>query len=184
MRALVALFFCGVALVPCAEAANVSEKFDLLVSHSPFGKADSASGLAPAATNPLEFRAVLEEPRYRLFSLFETSRHRSAWVEIGKPEEGIVVKEFDEGKLTIEVEYLGKLLTLPLKGAIPQRRVLVTAPTAPPITTETTDPEYHDRPFRIGHVLEEVEIRHAVRAQASVSPEATVPPGELPPSNE
>lgn len=175
-RAFSAVLVLMSALAPVAGAAGVPEKYQRLLSDSPFAIAGKNSATAPAVANLLEFHAVLEENGYCLFSLFETVPHHSSWIEMNAPKNGITVKEYNATTLTLQVDYQGKSLTLPLKGGRPVSAKLTTVPPLPAAVPEANETEYHDRPFRIGHVAEEVEIRRAVRQPAGSPTDAPAPP--------
>ncbi len=151
-------------------ASNVPAQFSYLANHSPFGLSGASSpGRAPLA-DPLEFRAVLEENGKHYFSVLETNSQRSTWVELNNSANGISVKNYSPTENTVSVEYRGLSLVLPLKGG---RISLVSAadvtPPSLPQPASKADQEYGDQPFRIGHVVEEMQLREAVRQKTPLS---------------
>jgi hypothetical protein len=146
-----------------AMAGNVPNAFNGLLDNSPFGR--SVSPVAVEKTgDPIEFRAVSEENNTRYFSLFDVTARRSIWLVLNSTVSEITAREYDPATMAISVEYRGKTLSLPLKGAKGQTSPATAEVTrqSPTIPIET---KYGDRPFRIGHVHEEAEIRQAVRQE-------------------
>jgi hypothetical protein len=154
-------------LLPFANATTVSKQFSGLLSNSPFGKPAVDPADTSVIVDKLEFRAVLEEKNGRYFSFFEVSPKRSTWVGMNERVNEILVREYDAGKMTIRVDYHGESLTLPLKGGKRLAWTAASTPTPAPRAAPAEDSSYHDRPFRIGHVSEEMEIRDAVRQRAT-----------------
>ena len=160
-RPLIALLLGLAALQAPAFAANNPNAIEELLRHSPFGSADINSAAIAAVNEPLEFRAVLEEHGQKFFSIYETGTRRSTWVDMKIPPEGLKVEAYDDTQECLTVRYQGKSLMLHLMGSSTKVRAapaqLAQGPTA------QAGNEYHDKPFRIGHVAEETEIRRAMR---------------------
>lgn len=169
MKSIPGLLFFLLVLSPLARAFNAQGKIKALLDHSPF--ANQAPPLTSVSKDSLEFRAVLEERHRLIFSLFEITKHHSAWLELNEPVNGITASEYDDATQSLKVQYQGKTMTLTLKGAAMRDKIVSTMP--PPVDLAATETEsvYHDEPFRIGHVAEEIEIRSVLR-------QPTMPPAE------
>ena len=154
-----------------AAGSTLPAQLSGLVQRSPFGTAAVAPSSTVAASDPLEFRAILEEEGRHYFSLFEPASKRSIWVGLNDPQDEISVKRYSPEENTVRVDYHGSPLTLSLKGA-PKRfptASMMASPSSTSSASETTN-EYDDQPFRIGHVAEELEIREAVRQKKLKAP--------------
>jgi hypothetical protein len=162
-RASLTVILCLGFLSPLATAVNLRPAFSGLLDNSPFGRSASPVTMEKAA-DPIEFRAVLDENNIRYFSLFDGTARRSIWLVLNSTVNEITAREYNPATMTISVEYRGKPLSLPLKGAKGQMWT-ARVESAPRSRTAPTEMEYGDRPFRIGHVLEEAEIRQAVRQE-------------------
>ncbi len=163
-----------------ADAVTAPAKVDLsgLVNNSPFGTLRSEDGGHNAATEPFEFRAILEEDNNKfLFSIYETATRRSNWVELNDPVNGFSVKSYDVGKQAIAVDYQGKALTLAIKQApaatqvyqppVPQTGPVpvLQNPGNPSVQAGPTMPSANDLQ-RIQLIQEEIRRRRALRNQA------------------
>jgi len=144
-------------------SANVSKTDPLqeLLNHSPFGNPPANSQPTGPSNQPIEFRAVLEEHGKRIFSIYETTTHRSTWVELGRAQDGFKVETYDHTKQCVTVIYQGKTLSLPLTSAA--RKILPVQVAELPKAEIQEAAEFHDQPFRIGHVADELQIRRSVR---------------------
>lgn len=176
-----------------ADAVTAPAKMDLsgLVNNSPFGTLRSGPGGNNAATEPFEFRSVLEESNNKfLFSIFETATKRSNWVELNDPLNGFSVKSYDAGKQTITVDYQGKAMTLAIKQA-PAVAQVYQAPSPQvgpvPVMQNSGNPSVQAGPAmptaidqqRIQQIQEEIRRRRALRNQAivpSVNPQGGAQP--------
>ena len=149
---------------PLAMAVESPTGFNSLRDHSPFG-GPATQAPVEKTPEPIEFRAVVDENNIQYFSFFDVTARRSIWLVLNSPAGGITAREYNPATLMISVEYQGKSLHLPLKGAIAQtwREPIKSADSKSPDSSLQT--QYGDRPFRIGHVLEEAAIRQAVRQE-------------------
>jgi len=186
-------FIIGFALFVGARlfSATSAEKMNALLTNSPFGTPKSGAGAGLAAgSEPLEFRAVLEENGSKYFSIYDPATRRSNWVEINDPVNGFSVKGYDSGKETITVDYQGKALTLGIKRAPAVAQAMPQPQPAPvpmppggvpqPGTNgqmTQAGPTVIDQQ-RIQQIQEEIRRRRALRSQSMV-------PGSIPgaPSN-
>ena len=179
---VVPLFF--IAVLRLAGAGTMAEKMSGLLSNSPFGSVRTGVAGGNASAEPLEFRSVLEENGSKLFSVYETSTHRSNWVELNDPVNGFAIKGYDAAKDNITVEYQGKTMTLALKRAPAVAQV---APQIPPpgpngavapgnFAGGPGGPTAVDQQ-RIQQIQEEIRRRRALRSQPSVpgNPSGTPP---------
>jgi hypothetical protein len=157
---------CSLALNCPGYAAQTSEKMNGLLNNSPFGLGRS-SGVANGGTNdPLEFRAVLEEDGKRYYSIYETSSHRSTWVEINETVNGFSVIGYDAAHDTVRAEFHGKSLSLPIKRAAPVAQIAAIMPGAVvPNQVNQPGPTSVDQQ-RLQQVQEEIRRRRALRQQA------------------
>lgn len=176
-RRILAAVLISTGVLPLLPAAlGTTDAFGNLQERSPFGNPENKTVAGPPSDTPLEFRGVLEDKTGIIFSLFETTSRQSAWVELNKRTNGISIKSYDAATMTITVEYHERNLTLILKGGKLTARN--THPTEMPkktaLAAPNVDEAYHDKPFRVGHVAEEMAIRRAVRVQAAESNGATV----------
>ena len=160
------------------EAASKPDAIQNLLSHPPFGSQAPNPVPAAASNQPIEFRGVLEEQGDMLFSIYETGNRRSVWVEMKKPTGEFRIEAYDEATENVTVFYQGRSLQLTLTSTSHKPRA-AKAPPAPLARIRTAEMEeaekYHDRPFRIGHVAEEMEIRLAVRRTESMAAESPQP---------
>ena len=164
-RPLIALLL-GLATGQLLNAAGDQlDTFQGLLSRSPFGTTGTNQSAMTPTDQPLEFHAVLEENGRKLFSIYERTPRRSSWVDLNQPVDGFIIREYDDAKESIAVVYQGKSLTLFLKGAKPHFQTSELAPVQKP--TNHAANEYYDKPFRLGHVLEEKMIRDAMRQDAA-----------------
>jgi hypothetical protein len=154
---------------PAVQIARASGSLQELMERSPFGGAEAGPAANPAAEQPLQFRGVIEERGKRIFSIYQISSRRSMWMDLKRQTEGIRIESYDETQEWISVLYLGKSYRLPLSGGTRKITIAHTAPPKAPEPEETN--EYHDKPFRIGHVFEENMIRQAVREPTATPPE-------------
>jgi hypothetical protein len=172
-RLLVTLLALTPSLLLADQGAR--DRFVGLMNNSPFGRPAISQPKDAAVGDPLEFRAVLEERGSRFFSIYETTARRSVWVDLHESVNGFSVRAYDEEHACVIVEYQGKTLTLPLKGAasVARNKALATPSeiARPAIKTQTSD-----QPFRIGHVADEIAIRQAVRQDAAAPSTPRVQP--------
>ena len=112
---IAATLLLGPLLHPAAGRAAPAS-LESLLQNSPFGgQAGAAAGAKVDAT--LEFRGVLVDRGEQFFSLYEASSHSSLWVGMNEPGNPFKVQSYDGAKATVNVEYQGRTLTLPLKQA-------------------------------------------------------------------
>ena len=171
-RVLQAFLFVGlIVLRPAAGVARADDRLQELLDRSPFGSRETAAETNPAAEQPLEFRGVLEERGKQIFSIYQTASHRSMWVDLKQQTDNLRIESYDDAQECISVVYQGKALRLPLTGG--SRKFKAPQSVPPKIPKPEATNEYHDRPFRIGHVFEENMIRQAVRQPATTPAEPT-----------
>ena len=156
------------ALLPLAGAANTPDLLTGLLARSPFGSTATNPASTIAVNQPLEFRAVLEEQGTQIFSIYDTATRRSTWVNLNYLTDGLRIEAYDDVHECIMVLYQGKTLRLSLTGAWPKVRTVQVK--LPQKSKAPEANEYHDKPFRIGHVAEEMEIRRLMR-QSAATPE-------------
>ena len=162
-----------VATLPCM--GDGAAPIEGLLANPPFGQAKINP--ITSATIPLEFRAVLEENGQLFFSLFETTARRSLWIKLSAQGSDISAEKYDASAGMLTVNYHGITLTLALKGSsFPNQVASPVRQNSPdkaqPVATEATiDSPYHDRPFRVGHVVEEMHIRQAMRDDTEAIPD-------------
>ena len=155
------LLVLSVAL-PEITAGELPAHFQGLLERPPFGRRSANLESDKAKPAEIEFRAASQEGGHWFFSIFEVTEKRSSWQGLNQPKADILIKSFDTENLVISVEYRGITHTLALKGSKPFPATTITRP-APTIQPPAEDETYHDHPFRIGHVAEELEVREAVR---------------------
>jgi len=97
------------------KSISAAGQLDSLLSNSPFGSAKSSGQPADTATQPLEFRGVLEENGQQIFSIYDTATKRSRWVGINAASDDFVVKSYDAGANSISLDQHGRVLALTLK---------------------------------------------------------------------
>lgn len=183
-RPLIAAWFCLLTAFSPAVASNAPDRLGGLLANSPFGT--SRTGAPGSGTSePLEFRAVLEENGNRIFSIYETATHRSSWVDLNDPVNEFSVKEYDAAHDSVTVEYQGKPLKLALKRAAP---VVSAAPVtlpgnvAPPPNRNVPVVQVQVAPQQLQQIRDEINRRRALRQQPVVpaNPAAAQPPPARP----
>ena len=183
-RPLIAASFCLLTALSPAASSNPPDRLGGLLANSPFGS--SRTGAPGSGTSePLEFRAVLEENGNRFFSIYETAAHRSNWVDLNDPVNEFSVKEYDAAHDSVTVEYQGKPLKLALKRAAP---VASTAPVtlpgniAPPSARNAQVVQVQAAPQQLQQIRDEINRRRALRQQsvAPANPAASQPPPARP----
>lgn len=83
-----------------------------LISQSPFLGAGQAASSAPVREVRLEFRGFYTMDGQTFFRVDDPTRNRGAWLVLGQPEDGILVKQHDPATETIIVESHGQTQTL------------------------------------------------------------------------
>ena len=172
-RSIILVSILCLATLPCI--ADGVAPIEGLLGNSPFGQ--PKINAVTSATIPLEFRAVLEENGHLFFSLFETPARRSLWIKLHAQGPDISAEKYDASAGMLTVNYHGSTLTLPLKGSsfvaqIVSPVIQNKSDNALPVANEAAiDSPYHDRPFRVGHVVEEMHIRQAVRDNSEAIPD-------------
>jgi hypothetical protein len=179
-RPLIAAWFCLLTFLGPAGAASSPDRLGGLLANSPFGS-PRAGAPGSGTSEPLEFRAVLEENGNRIFSIYETATHRSNWVDLNDPVNEFAVKEYDAAHDSVTVEYQGKPLKLGLKRAAP---VVAAAPAAlpgnvaPPSTQNAQVVQTPVSAQRLQQIRDEINRRRALHQQtaAPANPAASQPP--------
>lgn len=183
-RALIVISLCFVTVLQLAGADSAPDKLNGLLNNSPFGQSRANAVAGSGASDPLEFRAVLEEKGNRFFSIYDTATHRSVWVELNDPVNGFSIKGYDAGHENVTVEFHDKSMTLSLKRAAAVAQVAAPGPQMPgsgmpangvpgnamPAASNpsgiavpgTTDQQ------RIQQIQEEIRRRRALRQQSAV----------------
>ena len=163
-RPLWLLVLSGSAALYGGDTGNLARK-------SPFmPPASGAAAAAPTENSPLELRGVLGAGAEALFNIYDPSRKRSAWVKANEADgRDFVVRSFDEGGLTAQVEHGGRTLTLKLAESkivpLAVNAAPVPAPGAP--TPAVVNPTPADEARRLESVAAEVRRRRALRAAAA-----------------
>ncbi len=176
-RALIVISLCFISALKLAGAGSTPEKLNGLLENSPFGVSRANAAAGSPASDPLEFRSVLEEKGSKLFSIYESAVHRSVWVELNDPVNGFSIKGYDAAHDNITVEYHNKTLTLPQKRApaVAQASPSVASglpPLGNPSVQGVTSPS---DPQRLQQIQEEIRRRRALR-----QPSLGLPPGSQP----
>ena len=148
-----------------AGAASPPDKLQGLLNRSPFGNTATKPDSVISDHQPLEFRGVLEERGSKIFSIYDTATRRSAWFDLNRAMNGMRIEAYDDVQEFITVVHQGKTLVLTLKGST--QRVRTMEMLSPKTVQVQKTNEYHDKPFRLGHVLEETLIRRAMRRPAA-----------------
>ncbi|HKB57961.1 MAG TPA: hypothetical protein VKC51_10255 [Lacunisphaera sp.] len=180
-RPLIAASVCLLTFLGPAGAASTPDRLGGLLANSPFGS--PRAGTPGSGTGePLEFRAVLEENGNRFFSIYETTAHRSNWVDLNDPVNEFSVKDYDAAHDSVTVEYQGKPLKLALKRAAP---VVAAAPAAlpgnvaPPSNRSAQVVQTPVPAQQLQQIRDEINRRRALRQQQPVTTTTTtitVPP--------
>jgi hypothetical protein len=168
--------FCIAALGAVMVAGGVASA--QLANTSPFQPAGAASGSAPTAGAPLEYRGYLEAGGGRQFRIHDPARKAGTWVKLNEPntEFGVTAKKYDSDERTLTVEYQGKTVTLAERqakvvssGAAAQAAPPPVASTVPTAVTQAVvlNPTPADEQRRLDAVAAEVQRRRALREQAA-----------------
>ena len=142
--------FLTLAALGAAVASDQPEKFSGLLKKPPFGGPASPGLLA--GSEPVEFRAVVEEHGHRYFSIFETATRRSTWIDPDRPVDGIAVKSFDAEHSNVTIDYRGTELSLPIQRARSSDNPGSSAAPRegkPPRSRQVGDPRYNPVVMRI-----------------------------------
>lgn len=168
-RIPITLLFVGLtAMQSLTGADNSSNRLQELANRSPFDNTATKTASVASDRQPLEFRGVLEERGVRIFSIYDIVARRSTWFGLNRPMYDIRIEAYDETQQLITVVYQGRPLVLPLKGGRPM--IPMEEMTSPPTAKVKEPNDYRDKPFRLGHVHEEILIRRTVRQPATASP--------------
>lgn len=159
-----------------------------LAKKSPFMPPASNAAAAPTENAPLELRGVLGTDADALFNIFDPSRKRSAWVRANAADgQDFVVRSYDSGGQTVQVEHGGRTLSLKLA----ESKILPLAANATPLpapapgapTPAVLNPTPADEARRLESVAAEVRRRRALRAAAAQQQQQQPPqqPGQATP---
>lgn len=171
-RPLIAASVCLLMVLSASGAAAAPDKLGGLLANSPFGLS-RAGATGSSASEPLEFRAVLEENGNRIFSIYDNTTHQSNWVDLNDPVKDFSVKEYDAENGSVTVEYQGKALKLALKRAAPVAMPAGgTAPGNRPVQVAQTQVA----PQQLQQIRDEINRRRALRQQTVVPANATATP--------
>jgi len=147
----------GVLLL-CLNIPLHPEGFESLLRSSPFGQpaVDTAGG---SAVQPLEFRGVMIEGGKQYFSIHETKTRKSMWIGVNESGQPYQLRDYDEARGILKVEYQGSLLALSLKNAV----IVVSSPeNAKPATPDINSAAPSPSPNpRIRQLAEEAARRRA-----------------------
>ena len=162
--------------LPFARAESTADKLSGLLNNSPFGISKSGGPGTSGPGDPLEFRSVMDEGGTKLFSIFDISLHRSAWVELNDSSNGFAVKSYDPAHESVTVVFHDKSLTLAIKRAAPVPQGMpVLAGGGVPMPNVPGQPGFNPQDQnRIQQIQEEVRRRRAMRQGL---PGATGTPG-------
>lgn len=165
----------GLALAPTGRAA------DALGAPSPFlPPAAATDAAAPTQDAPLELRGIMSSGGTTMFSLYDPTHHSSAWVRQNDTGREFVVRNYDDARDVVTVEYQGRTLTLALKTAkVASAPVMpfpqpVMGPPAPAGVTPpqpiggpvVLNPTPADEQRRLEAIAAEVNRRRMIRQQA------------------
>lgn len=166
---------------PLAAVTGASDPFSGLRDNSPFDPPGTKAVAAPA-DDALEFRGMVMETGGSFFSIYDKASHRSTWVESNNPANGLSVKRYDAAHESVIVEYQGKPVTLSLKRATVTLIPPTPAPPDPASPSQAAVADSAPRPFRIGHVAEEVARRQGLRRPPAAPPKpaASLPEPDSP----
>jgi hypothetical protein len=163
-----------------------------LATKSPFQPAGAATGSAPTAGAPLEYRGYLETGGAKQFRVHDPARKAGTWVKLNElnAEFGVTAKKYDSEERTLTVEYQGKTVTLAERqakvvssGAAAQAMPPPVPSTVPTAVTQAVvlNPTPADEQRRLDAVAAEVQRRRALREQAAQQVgQATPPPAAVP----
>jgi len=178
-----------VPAVALAAAALSSAAPQDLVDNSPFAPAGSAARQAANAGAPLELRSIMVIDGMPQFSIFDPSTKQGIWIKLRDATQDIVVKNYDAGAESVEVEYQGRPLILALRiskiaagPAVPVGGISMPSaatsptPSAALVNTVKTNPTSTEEAARLQAVVEEIRRRRDQRSQTTTStPGATTP---------
>lgn len=141
-----------------------------LARKSPFMPPATSAAAAPTENSPLELRGVLGTGADALFNIYDPSRKRSAWVKANEADgREFVVRSFDQGGQTVQVEHGGRTLTLKLAEAkiVPMAVNAAPMPVPGAPAPAVVNPTPADEARRLESVAAEVRRRRALRAAAA-----------------
>lgn len=159
-------------LVVFGSAALYAGDTGNLAKNSPFMPPATSAAPAPTENAPLELRGVLGTGADALFNIYDPSRKRSAWVRANDADgREFVVRSFDAGSTTVQVEHGGRSLSLKLAEAkilpLAANAVPMPAPVPGGPTPAVVNPTPADEARRLESVAAEVRRRRALRAAAA-----------------
>jgi hypothetical protein len=156
----------GLALALTTRAA------ESLATRSPFLPPPSAAPAAPTKDATIELRGIMESAEGPMFSIYDATRHTSAWSRLNETGLDFVVRSYDSAKDTVTVDYQGRALTLALRTAkIVSAPANAGGPPAPPAATPVggpvvLHPTAADEQRRLEAIAAEVNRRRLLRQQA------------------
>ncbi|HEY0946488.1 MAG TPA: hypothetical protein VGD81_14520 [Opitutaceae bacterium] len=143
-----------------------------LAKKSPFMPPATSAAAAPTENAPLELLGVLGTGSDALFNIFDPTRKRSAWVRANAADGyDFVVRAYDAGGQTVQVEHGGRTLSLKLKESKIQPLAANALPQPAPAMGQpmpaVLNPTPADEARRLESVAAEVRRRRALRAAAA-----------------
>jgi hypothetical protein len=96
-------------------SSPVNQRFGSLLDNSPFGASPQNTD---AVALPLELRGICAEGEKWLFAIYEISKSKSSWIELGVQENGFYISKYHPNDETVTLKYAGRTYSLKLKKAL------------------------------------------------------------------
>lgn len=145
-------------------------------SASPFlPPATAAANNAPTQDAALELRGIMTAGDNVMFSIYDSTRHSSAWVKLNDVGRDYIVRGYDASKESVTVDYQGRSLTLALHTAkvVSAPAMPQPSPASPPSPAPqpiggpvVLNPTPADEQRRLEAIAAEVNRRRMIRQQA------------------
>lgn len=160
---------------------------DPLAGPSPFlPPASDGNTTAGNTETALELRGIMGADDELMFSIYDPTKHMSAWKRLNEPGHEFVVRSYDASRDAVTVDYQGRSLTLALKTAkvasapagAPSMAGGAPQPLGGPVVLNPTPA---DEQRRLEAIAAEVNRRRMIRQQAlQASRAAAGQPGRNP----
>lgn len=145
-----------------------------LAGPSPFLPPSGPAQAAPTEDSQIELRGIMAAGDTVMFSIYDTTRRASTWVELNEAGRDFIVRSYDQDRDTVTIDHQGRTLTLALKtakvGSAPAMSIASGSPPPPapqPIGGPVVlNPTPADEQRRLEAIAAEVNRRRMIRQQA------------------